>query len=394
MTGEMLSQDEINALLGGLLSTENSEPEPTDVLTPEEIDALGEIGNISMGTAATTLFALLNHKVMITTPYVEILSLEEFRSQITEDLIAISVGYTEGLIGTNLLILNEHDVKIIADLMMGGPGVASEEPISELHLSAIAEAMNQMIGSSSTSLSQMFSKKIDISPPEAIQMTYTQEELIKTLGGAGPVVKISFRMQVEENIIDSQLMQVLPISFAKDLVGNLYSGSMQKPEESVPIETLSANFDNHTQSQEMTQMVAPMNEPSPYTEPMNYSPNYGQPVGQMEETRTPSPMMRDIEVQRPQFPSFDTPQEVYPKGNMDILMDVSLEVSVELGRTRKKIKEILEFGPGSVIELDHLVGEPVDVLANGKFIAKGEVVVIDENFGIRITDIINPESRI
>ena len=394
MSGEMLSQDEINALLGGLLSTENSEPEPTDVLTPEEIDALGEIGNISMGTAATTLFALLNHKVMITTPYVEILSLEEFRSQITEDLIAISVGYTEGLIGTNLLILNEHDVKIIADLMMGGPGVASEEPISELHLSAIAEAMNQMIGSSSTSLSQMFSKKIDISPPEAIQMTYTQEELIKTLGGAGPVVKISFRMQVEENIIDSQLMQVLPISFAKDLVGNLYSGSMQKPEESLPIETLSANFDNHTQSQEMTQMVAPMNEPSPYTEPMNYSPNYGQPVGQMEETRTPSPMMRDIEVQRPQFPSFDTPQEVYPKGNMDLLMDVSLEVSVELGRTRKKIKEILEFGPGSVIELDHLVGEPVDVLANGKFIAKGEVVVIDENFGIRITDIINPESRI
>lgn len=394
MTGEMLSQDEINALLGGLLSTENSEPEPTDVLTPEEIDALGEIGNISMGTAATTLFALLNHKVMITTPYVEILALEDFRSQITEDLIAISVGYTEGLIGTNLLILNEHDVKIIADLMMGGPGIASEEPISELHLSAIAEAMNQMIGSSSTSLSQMFSKKIDISPPEAIQMTYTQDELIKTLGGAGPVVKISFRMQVEENIIDSQLMQVLPISFAKDLVNNLYSGSIQKPEESMPIETSSANFDNHTQSQEMTQMVAPMNEPSPYTEPMNYSSNYGQSVGQMEEMKTSSPMMREVEVQRPQFPSFDAPQEVYPKGNMDLLMDVSLEVSVELGRTRKKIKEILEFGPGSVIELDHLVGEPVDVLANGKFIAKGEVVVIDENFGIRITDIINPESRI
>lgn len=394
MTGEMLSQDEINALLGGLLSTENSEPEPTDVLTPEEIDALGEIGNISMGTAATTLFALLNHKVMITTPYVEILALEDFRSQITEDLIAISVGYTEGLIGTNLLILNEHDVKIIADLMMGGPGIASEEPISELHLSAIAEAMNQMIGSSSTSLSQMFSKKIDISPPEAIQMTYTQDELIKTLGGAGPVVKISFRMQVEENIIDSQLMQVLPISFAKDLVNNLYSGSIQKSEESMPIETSSANFDNHIQGQEMTQMVAPMNEPSPYTEPMNYSSNYGQPVGQMEEMKTSSPMMRDVEVQRPQFPSFDVPQEVYPKGNMDLLMDVSLEVSVELGRTRKKIKEILEFGPGSVIELDHLVGEPVDVLANGKFIAKGEVVVIDENFGIRITDIINPESRI
>lgn len=390
MTGEMLSQEEINALLGGLNIPSDNEPE-MDMLTPEEIDALGEIGNISMGTAATTLFALLNHKVMITTPYVEILSLDKLKQQMTDDLIAVSVGYTEGLTGTNLLILNQRDVKIIADLMMGGTGTYSDEPISELHLSAIAEAMNQMIGSSSTSLSQMFSKKIDISPPEARQMSYGVSEFVELLGSEDPVVKISFRMQVEENIIDSQLMQILPLSFARSLVSNLYNQTMDMIEnvstEPAPSYTLSS--DNH----EMATMASHLNTNPGVT--MQEMANYQTPVYQtpIQEAR-PSHTMRDIEVQKPEFPSFGTEPQIYPKGNMDVLMDVSLEVSVELGRTQKKIREILEFGPGSVIELDRLVGEAVDVLVNGKFIAKGEVVVIDENFGIRITDIINPESRI
>lgn len=428
MTGEMLSQEEINALLGGLVSNDEISSGSDEVLTPEEIDALGEIGNISMGTAATTLFALLNHKVMITTPFVEVMTLESFKSQVTDDLIAVSVGYTEGLTGTNLMILNQNDVKIIADLMMGGPGQASDEPISELHLSAIAEAMNQMIGSSSTSLSQMFSKKIDISPPEAIQLNYAQEELVKILGSADPIVKISFRMQVEENIIDSQLMQVLPIKFAKSLVSNLFAGSMEADiqveatqavtedvqQPSSYIESVSHNEPMPSATEPMPQVMAneygqagssypqqgypQMGYPQPgyaqpdYSQQMggypNQMPNYGVP-----EVR-PTQTLRDIEVQKPEFPNFGAPQQVYPKENMDVLMDVSLEVSVELGRTQKKIKEILEFGPGSVVELDHIAGEPVNVLVNGKFIAKGEVVVIDENFGIRITDIINPESRI
>lgn len=399
MTGEMLSQEEINALLGGLNIPSDDEP-ATDILTPEEIDALGEIGNISMGTAATTLFALLNHKVMITTPYVEILSLDKFKAQITDDLIAVSVGYTEGLSGTNLLILNQRDVKIIADLMMGGAGTYTDEPISELHLSAIAEAMNQMIGSSSTSLSQMFAKKIDISPPEAIQMTYAQEELAKILGSADPIVKISFRMQVEENIIDSQLMQILPISFAKDLVSNLYNQTMDVAENTQAVQVPSQNQEEIHSTPQMTAPLntsieaAPQMQNTPYT-PVESMPIQQQPIHQapIQEAR-PSHMMRDVAVQKPEFPSFETTPQVYPKENMDMLMDVSLEVSVELGRTHKKIREILEFGPGSVIELDRLVGEAVDVLVNGKFIAKGEVVVIDENFGIRITDIINPESRI
>lgn len=388
MVAEMLSQEEINALLGSMESDEIGSSGIQTGLNPEEIDALGEIGNISMGTAATTLFTLLNHKVMITTPKVEVLSWEQFVDSITEDLIAVSVDYTEGFIGANLLILKEEDVKVIADLMMGGTGMYTEGPVTDLHLSAIAESMNQMIGSSSTSMAQLFNKKIDISPPQAIKMDTDLESIF---GPKGDVVKVAFRLQIEENIIDSELMQVLPIDFAKELIGGLLNHEQTKIEDDIDKQSP----DRHTNTVE-TFYEPPQREENntprpqqPFAEPShNY---YEEPY---ESPHNTSSFKRDVDVQTPQFQSFDTRKKVYPKENMDLLMDVSLEVSVELGRTTRKIKEILEFGPGSIIELNRLVGEPVDILVNGKFVATGEVVVIDENFGIRITDIINPEERI
>ena len=409
MVAEMLSQEEINALLGSVvpdedtsgssgLEQDNKEAVSGAVtLSPDEIDALGEIGNISMGTAATTLFTLLNHKVLITTPKVEALTWDEFVASITDDLTAVSVDYTEGFIGSNLMILKDQDVKVIADLMMGGTGAYVEGPVTELHLSAIAESMNQMIGSSSTSMAQIFNKKIDISPPQAIKM---DTDLEKIFGPKGDVVKIAFRLQIEENIIDSELMQVLPLQFAKDLIAGLLSQEEQA-NQAAPVAPQPAT--------EVPQSATPQPTPQPMPQPMQQAippvqpvmdsqtmqmPNYGQPVMQQGTMNYSSSIRPDVDVKTPQFQTFDNGPKVYPKENMDILMDVSLEVSVELGRTSRKIKEILEFGPGSIIELNRLVGEPVDVLVNGKFVATGEVVVIDENFGIRITDIINPENRI
>lgn len=397
MTGEMLSQEEINALLGGFDSEVDPKPPVNVPLTSEEIDALGEIGNISMGTAATTLFALLNnHKVMITTPRVETLSYEQLRDQITDDMVAVTVGYTEGLSGMNLMMLKEKDVRVIADLMMGGTGAVVDEPISELHLSAIAEAMNQMIGSSSTSMSQMFDKKIDISPPEALTLGKSKDKLGGLLNTREPVVKVSFKIEIFENIIDSELMQVLPLSFAKELVANLlnpqlYEVTQEKPMaigELVQSEPIHPKIDlNPRDGQSMNEQTMTSNRG--YEQSLNMTQ-----VAPVQQAQPVQHLKRDIEVQKPTFPSFDTQGASYPKDNMDLLMDVALEVSVELGRTHKKIKEILEYGPGSVIELDRLVGEPIDVLVNGKFIAKGEVVVIDESFGIRIIDIINKENRI
>ena len=399
MVAEMLSQEEINALLGSVTSDDDGSSDEelstgesvggSVQLSPDEIDALGEIGNISMGTAATTLFTLLNHKVLITTPKVEAMTWDEFTATITDDLTAVSVDYTEGFIGSNLMILKDQDVKVIADLMMGGTGAYIEGPVTELHLSAIAESMNQMIGSSSTSMAQIFNKKIDISPPQAIKMDTDLEAIF---GPKGDIVKIAFRLQIEENIIDSELMQILPLQFAKDLIAGLLLQDEQSP---APAPQPTPQPAPAPQPQPTPQPV-PTPQPAPmpmYSEPamqmtqpmMQQMPNYGS---------QPSSVRQDIDVQTPQFQSFDSGPKVYPKENMDILMDVSLEVSVELGRTSRKIKEILEFGPGSIVELNRLVGEPVDVLVNGKFIATGEVVVIDENFGIRITDIINPENRI
>ena len=402
MVAEMLSQEEINALLGSVIMDDNStnsglgqdsnEKKGNAVtLSPDEVDALGEIGNISMGTAATTLFTLLNHKVLITTPQVEALTWDEFIDTITDDLTAVAVDYTEGFIGSNLMILKDQDVKVIADLMMGGTGAYIEGPVTDLHLSAISESMNQMIGSSSTSMAQIFNKKIDISPPQAIKMDTNLE---KIFGPKGDLVKISFRLQIEENIIDSELMQVLPLQFAKELISGLLVQDVEPSEETVasnpqPVEPV--------QPVQSVQPEQPMYQsPSPQVPP-TYE-QVAEPVqmaySQSAYVRQENNIRPDIDVKSPQFQSFDDRPKVYPKENMDILMDVSLEVSVELGRTSRKIKEILEFGPGSIIELNRLVGEPVDVLVNGKFVATGEVVVIDENFGIRITDIINPENRI
>lgn len=400
MVAEMLSQEEINALLGSVTSDETSSSEFDEkknetksgavTLSPDEIDALGEIGNISMGTAATTLFTLLNHKVLITTPKVQAMTWNEFIESITDDLTAVSVDYTEGFIGSNLMILKDQDVKVIADLMMGGTGAYTEGPVTELHLSAIAESMNQMIGSSSTSMAQIFNKKIDISPPQAVKMDTDLEGIF---GPKGDLVKIAFRLQIEENIIDSELMQILPLQFAKDLI----AGLLAQEEVNAPKQS-SETFMTKPQPEPVhaPQASPAYGEPQPapvYVQPMEQKV---QPVMQPSQgySNYQSSIRPDVDVQTPQFQSFDSSPKVYPKENMDILMDVSLEVSVELGRTSRKIKEILEFGPGSIIELNRLVGEPVDVLVNGKFIATGEVVVIDENFGIRITDIINPENRI
>lgn len=396
MVAEMLSQEEINALLGSVTSDDSQSNTSSDdimssastvTLNPDEIDALGEIGNISMGTAATTLFTLLNHKVLITTPKVEALTWDEFVATITDDLTAVSVDYTEGFIGSNLMILKDQDVKVIADLMMGGTGAYVEGPVTDLHLSAIAESMNQMIGSSSTSMAQIFNKKIDISPPQAVKMDSNLERIF---GPKGDIVKISFRLQIEENIIDSELMQVLPLDFAKDLI----AGLLEQDSQEAVVEEPKAMQAAPQVTAPVTPQVAPQAAPS--MQPVAPQPVYEQPVysGPVNYGGQPSAIRPDVDVKSPQFQSFESGPKVYPKENMDILMDVSLEVSVELGRTSKKIKEILEYGPGSIIELNRLVGEPVDVLVNGKFVAAGEVVVIDENFGIRITDIINPENRI
>ncbi len=467
----MLSQDEINALLsgmdlsddgapGGIGSNEevtevpSSEPaasasvqtpDPSELLTDVEKDAIGEVANISMGSSATTLYTLVNRKVNITTPVVELATWNTLMGDYERPCVFIQIKYTMGLDGTNILVLKEHDVKVITDLMMGGDGSNTDGELGELHLSAISEAMNQMMGSAATSLSTMLKTTIDISPPESSLLDLTQiksgSEVAPFLGGT--FVKISFRMQIDD-VVDSSIMQLYPIEFARKLV-ETFIGSTKAEESSTasqtpppPAETptnstagqngsnmaMNPQMDGYGMNAMGGQMgmnpmgnmqmgmnpmgMNPMGNMQMGMNPQGMNPQMGMgapmgmnPMGMYSQGMTPmgnmqmgmNPQtnmgMQNVNIQPAQFQSFSNDGKGVPgQENIGLIMDVPLEVTVELGRTTKSISEILSFTPGTIIELDRIAGEPIDVLVNGKLVAKGEVVVIEESFSVRITEII------
>ena len=389
----MLSQDEINALLSGM-NAGSSDPQPDpqpaateEILTDIEKDAIGEIANISMGTSATTLYALVNRKVNITTPTVSIANWKNFIDEQEKPCVFIQIKYTEGLDGANILIMRERDVKVITDLMMGGDGSNIDGELGELHLSAISEAMNQMMGSSATSLSSMLGRMIDISPPEASLVNILENkngaDIAPFLGG--DFVKIEFRMQIED-LVDSTIMQLYPIDFAKSLYKIFMEQQMGT--SAAPAQPDPAPQPQSVPAPQPQPAPAPQPQPQPYVPPQAEMPQMQQAMPQMQMQQMPQ--MQQANIQPAQFQAFNTqmPQQMASQENIGLIMDVPLEVTVELGRTKKSIAEILDFTPGTIIELDKIAGEPIDVLVNGKFVAKGEVVVIEESFGIRVTEII------
>lgn len=365
---DMLSQDEINALLGEA-SADNSNSQSKELtLTAQQKDVLGEVGNISMGTAATTLFALLNHKVEISTPDVSLIDIKKLGAKYDRPCVGLRISYKEGLVGANLLILKQDDVKIIANLMMGGDGsIDPDAELTDLDLSAISEAMNQMVGSSSTSLSSMLGYKIDIDTPQAFILEFEDDNFFQTVDLGGDILVCNAFRMVVGDLIDSEIMQLLPMDFAEGIIQQLHDGKDEAKKETTEV---------------------PASSPTPKSSP---APAMSSSVNTAQSTNV---MHNNVNVQPAQFQNFDINELAQQKENITIIRDVPLEVTVELGRTKKAIKEILEFNPGTVIELDKIAGEPVDILVNGKFVAKGEVVVIDENFGVRVTDIINIDERI
>ena len=409
----MLSQDEINALLSGMdapsdsssdTDSDSGAPEEAvaassdsgadeSIMTDIEKDAIGEVANISMGSSATTLYSLVNRKVNITTPVVTVARWDSVLQDYEKPCVFIQIKYTVGLDGSNILVLKEHDVKVITDLMMGGDGSNTDGELSELHLSAISEAMNQMMGSAATSLSTMLGKMIDISPPEASLVDLTA---FKSGGDiapflAGDFVKIAFRMQIDE-LVDSTIMQLYPIDFAKELCDTFLKSQLGEEPAPAPAPAPAA----------APQMAAPPPAPAPAPAAapqmapqmdmgqMGMAMGMPQMMPQMQMPMMPQMVMQpNMNIQPAQFQTFSNdfnPAQI--QENIGLIRDVPLEVTVELGRTSKSISDILDFSPGTIIELDKIAGEPIDVLVNGKFVAKGEVVVIEESFGVRVTEII------
>ncbi|SDL74128.1 flagellar motor switch protein FliN/FliY [Dendrosporobacter quercicolus] len=362
MSDGFLSQDEIDALLRG--EPDASSPAAQDISDLEK-DTLGEIGNISMGSAATTLSVLLGRRVSITTPRVSVDTLKEIQNKYPLPYLVIEVGYTHGILGTNLLAMREQDALIIADLMMGGDGSNPPTQLNEMYMSAVGEAMNQMMGSVATSMSTVFKKKVDISPPNVSLVDFaTDSSITNAVPPEEAIVKVAFRMEVEE-LIDSEIMQILPIHVSKDMVDSLMT-AVQEP------------------------AAAPAAPKAPASAGPQSNTAHAQQAAAVPAAKKVAP---DVAVQPVQFAPLSPAAIPVADTNINLIMDVPLQVTVELGRTRKLIREILELAPGSVVELDKLAGEAVDILVNGKLIAKGEVVVIDENFGVRITDIVSPLER-
>lgn len=389
MNNNFLSQEEIDALLNSPESVDNNAEEEQNkgaslqvessetselLLSDLEQDALGEIGNISMGSAATALSQLLNQRVVITTPQVIISTPRELVNQFQVPFMIIDVNFTEGLKGSNLFILKVSDAAIIADLMMGGDGTNPEQELNEISISAVGEAMNQMMGSAATSMHTIFQKSVVISPPKITAVNYQQDPIVFPWDMDHDVVIVSFKMEIG-SLINSQLMQVIPVATAKEEAEMLLgpSGSVEtEPSQEEP--TATEQLSRSAPVKEVEDSVMSQEEIN------NILSGVDQIFGIDEEKTEQTPYV--------------PPKNVGDPRNIDLILDVPLNISVILGGTKKPIREVLNLIPGSIVELEKIADEPVEILVNGTLIAHGEVVVVNENFGIRITSIDSPTQRL
>jgi len=342
-------------------AAEQSVTEPA-ILTDEEKDALGEIGNICMGSSSTTLSMLLNQPVSITSPKVSITGMEELFRSFEIPHISIYVKYTQGFSGFNLLIMRLPDAAVMADLMMGGNGKDISGELTEIGISAASEAMNQMIGAASTALSTMFDCTVNISPP-ITKIYHNQDEV--ELPEHGQVVVVWFKMTIGK-ILDTQIMQVMDIATAREEAGLILGKLTEKNGE---------------------EGLLTLEKSAPHELPDNQILKY-------KEEDTGIPVAKSTAAIQPESGNPAVTSSGIDQRRLELILDIPLKVTVLLGRTRWPIKDILSLKPGSVVELQNLVDEPVEVLVNGTLVAMGEVVVVNENFGVRLTSIIDPEQRL
>ena len=419
-----------------------------------EIDALGEIFNISLGSSATAVANLLDHKVDITTPKVSVVRVEDFSIGNLEPAMGIEIKYVEGLEGGNLMLLRRRDIKVIVDILMGSEIPEEEFELNDLTISAVCEVMNQMMGSASTALADFLGFPVNISTPVPFELddleSFKKNHLPQD---ADTIVVVRFSFQIED-VLESEFMNVMSVDLAKELlVGLGLSSDATSAEAAEPAAPAAepaapaaaapaapAGGSKTLSQEEIEKKLGGMNagsEPenaAPAAQPANTAPAPAaapaapEPMAQQPQPQQPCaadpaaaqqmpygawptmppqgmPYMQPMYYPYPQQPQAE-PKVIHTSPvayteldplksigteqaeNLDLIMDVPLKVSVEIGRTRRKVRDILEFSKGSLVVLDKLAGDQVDLFVNGKCIAKGDVVVVDDNFGVRITEIV------
>ena len=430
-----------------------------NIFSSMEIDAIGEIMNISLGSSATAVSNMLDHRVDITTPTVSVMQAEEFELGPLEPAIGLVIKYVEGLAGSNIMLLKRSDIKVIVDILMGSETPDEEFELNELTVSAVCEVMNQMMGASATALSDFLERVVNISTPESFEVDNFEEFKNAHFPViSGPVVVVRFVLSIE-NALQSEFMNIMSVELARELVSGFglgdYDMALSDSAQAAP-----APVPAPQQAPQTPQPAAPAYTPAP-TPVSDPAPAAAQPPYQPQPGYQPAPPYQPGEgvppyVPQPQapyqppypaspygqqpyydpaamppagqpMPGYAPPPGVYPSPygypatpsqvipqpklistqqvqmdtlealqglpeeqaqNLDLIMSVPLEVSVEIGRTRRKVQEILAYTKGSLVVLDKLAGDQVDLFVNGKCIARGDVVVIDDNFGIRITEIL------
>ncbi len=387
------------------------------IISDMEKDALGEIMNISMGSAATAASELLNAKVWITTPMVEVDQLSNIHTEKLEPAVCVKIEYVKGISGSNLMVWRQDDVQLILNQLMGMPLVVTPDfEFDELNVSAVSEVMNQMMGSSATALSDFLGVSVDISTPTPYIMDKISLAELQDFDPEETVVAINFNLTID-GVIQSEFKSVMSIELAKEIAGKVLGDTMAPAEpapapaaEPAPAPQAAQPAPQPQMQQPMPQPQMPQQMPQPQMPQQMAQPQMPQQMPQMQMPMqmpdqqqgygyppygygyppygyAPQPM----NIQNAQLHSFDSPEinlTGSQKDNLQLLMDVPLQVSVEIGTAKRKVKDILEFTQGTIIELERQAGAPVDIIVNGNLIAKGDVVVIDDNFAVRITEII------
>ncbi len=374
-----------------------------------EIDAVGEILNISMGSAATAVSELLNAKVWITTPKVNVVKVGDLNYDNLEPAICVKIVYVEGITGLNMMVLKQNDVQLILNQLLGNPLVIEPDfQFDELNISAVSEVMNQMMGASATALSDLLGMTVDISVPMPYIIESASFGDLCEMDASETVVAVTFNLTVD-GVMESEFMSVMSLPLAKTLSGKMIE-KFDAPEEGEPEQPAAAASAPtpapapapaaaQPQAQTVPQGVPmqappqmPMGGEMPMQQPMYQMPPqgaYGYPNQYMAYGAYPPPP--PVNVQNAQLHQFDAMDFGIPtdqKDNLKLLMGVPLEISVEIGTAKRKVKDILEFTQGTIIELERQAGAPVDIVVNGNLIARGDVVVIDDNFAVRITEIV------
>jgi len=371
-----------------------------ELFSPMEIDAIGEILNISLGSSATAVSNMVEKRVNITTPIVQVVALEEFEYKNLEPAVGVEITYTEGLEGSNIMLLKREDIKVIVELLMSTEIPDDEFELNEINISAVSEVMNQMMGASATALAEFLGEPVNISTPVSFEVSDENEFKAKYFAPDEPMIVVRFDLSIEDRM-ESEFMNIMTPKLAKRIISGF--GLSDVPAETTP-EPAAPPPPPDVEKQPVAAAAAPVEPATVVTAPSAPPPA---PAAQPAAAPAQAPVVASV--YQPQ--SFDTrvipsvspmsgvPERISVAGlgdsqtsNLELLMSVPLQLSVEIGRTKRPLKEILEFSTESLVVLDKLAGDNVDLFVNGQCVARGDVVVVDDYFGVRITEIVrSPE---